>query len=176
MTMPFVGEIRMFGFGRTPSGWLPCDGRILPIPDNDVLFTLIGTTYGGNGTTNFALPDLRGRLPMNQGQGPTLSPRVIGQVAGSEQVTLTSPQLPPHTHLLAVTTVAATADLPSATVVPGAVSGETYYVSDITDGTSMTLSPSSVSASGGDLPHENCMPTLTVQYCIAIYGIFPSQS
>lgn len=175
MTMPFVGEIRMFGFNRIPIGWLPCDGRQVPIANNEVLYTLLGTTYGGDGVNTFAVPDLRGRLPIHQGAGPSLTPRTLGQVGGSEQVTLTLPQMPAHTHTLSVTTAAATADLPSTTVVPGSVSGETYYVSDTTGGSAMTLAPTSVTAAGGNLPHENCMPTLTVQYFIASFGIFPSQ-
>lgn len=176
MTMPFVGEIRMFGFNRIPTGWLPCDGRQVPIANNEVLYTLLGTTYGGDGVNTFAVPDLRGRLPIHQGAGPSLTPRPLGQVGGSEQVTLTLPQMPAHTHTLSVTTAAATADLPSTTVVPGSVSGETYYVSDTTGGSAMTLAQTSVTAAGGNLPHENCMPTLTVQYFIASFGIFPSQS
>ncbi|HBS64077.1 MAG TPA: phage tail protein [Stenotrophomonas sp.] len=176
MTTPFVGEIRMFGFNRVPAGWLPCDGRVLSIADNEVLYTLLGTTYGGNGSTNFALPDLRGRLPLHQGTGVGLTPRSIGQVGGAEQVTLTQAQMPAHTHALSLTTAAATADLPSPSVVPGSVSGETYYVSDTTGGLAMTLAPASVTAAGGNLPHENCMPTLTVQYFIATLGIYPTQS
>lgn len=176
MSTPFVGEIRMFGFSRLPVGWIPCDGRLVSIAEQEVLYTLLGTTFGGDGRTTFGVPDLRGRLPVHQGQGQGLTPRVMGQSSGTESVTLTLPQLPAHNHPLSLTSAAATADVPSAVAVPGAVSGEPYYVSDITGGTAMVLEAAAVSAVGGNGPHENCMPTLTVQYCIASMGIYPSQS
>lgn len=177
MSQPFVGEIRMFGFGRVPNGWFACDGSLVAIAEYEVLFVLLGTTYGGNGQTTFAVPDLRGRLPLHQGQGQGLTPRVIGMTSGTESVTLTTTQMPSHTHALVATSVAASLDTPTATALPGAVSGETFYVSDVvTDATAIPMEPAAVSSSGGNLPHENCMPTLTVQYCIAWAGIYPSQS
>lgn len=176
MSQPYIGEIRMFGFSRVPNGWQACDGSLMPISEYDVLFALIGTTYGGDGQTTFAVPDLRGRLPVHQGQGPGLSNYVIGQVAGSEQVTLISSQMPAHTHTLVATTGAASALSPGSTLLPGAISGDTFYATDITGATPVAMSGQSTSVSGGSQPHENCMPTLTVQYCIAWAGIFPSQS
>lgn len=175
MSQPYIGEIRMFGFGRTPNGWQACDGSLLPISENDALFALIGTTYGGNGVTTFAVPDLRGRLPVHQGQGPGLSNYVIGQSAGTETVTLMSTQMPAHTHALQATTAAATSTTPGAALLPGAVSGDTFYVNTITGNNVAAMSAQMLGSGGGSQPHENCMPTLTVQYCIALFGIFPTQ-
>lgn len=179
MSQPFVGEIRMFAFGSrgAPNGWQACDGSLLSIAEYEVLFSLIGTTYGGDGQNTFAVPDLRGRLPVHQGQGPGLTSYLIGQRAGTETVTLLPQQMPMHSHTAIATTAAATTGTPGTTVLPGAVSGQTMYVTDLTGAVPFTLSPQSVGLSGGGAqPHENCMPTLTVQYCIAWLGIYPSQS
>jgi microcystin-dependent protein len=176
MSTPYIGEIRMFAFGRTPLGWQACDGSLLPIAQYDPLFALIGTTYGGDGQTTFGVPDLRGRVPIHQGQGPGLSNYVIGQVAGTETVTLTSGQMPAHTHTLVATTGAASTLTPGSAVLPGAVSGDTFYVSDVTGATPGAMSAQAVSAAGGNQPHENTMPTLTLQFCIATEGIFPTQA
>ena len=176
MSTPFIGEIRMFGFNRTPNGWQACDGSLLPISEYDALFALIGTTYGGDGQSTFAVPDLRGRLPIHQGTGPGLSTYVIGQQAGTETVTVLSTQMPAHTHTLVATSAAAGSLSPSSTQLPASVSGETFYVNDITGATTLTMSAQSTSLAGGSQPHENCMPTLTVQYCMATQGIFPSQA
>lgn len=174
MSTPYIGEIRMFGFGRTPNGWQACDGSLLAISQYDALFALIGTTYGGDGQTTFAVPDLRGRLPIHQGQGPGLSNYVIGQRAGTESVTVLPTQMPAHTHTVVATTAAATSLTPGNTLLPGSVSGDTFYATDITGATVLGMSAQSTSLAGGSQPHENCMPTLTVQYCIATFGIFPS--
>lgn len=176
MSQPYIGEIRMFGFGRTPNGWQACDGSLLPIAENDALFALIGTTYGGDGQTTFAVPDLRGRLPVHQGQGSGLSNYVIGQSAGTENVTLVSTQMPAHTHMLQATTAAATSTTPGSALLPGAVSGDTFYVNTLTGNNAAAMSAQMLGSGGGSQPHENCMPTLTVQYCIALFGIFPSQA
>lgn len=178
MSEPYIGEIRMFAFGNrgAPRGWQACDGSLLPISEYQTLFTLIGTTYGGDGQNTFAAPDLRGRLPIHQGQGPGLSNYIIGQVAGTETVTVLPTQIPAHTHTTIATTAAATTGTPSATVVPGAISGDTMYATDITGLTGIPTAPQSVSNSGGSQPHDNTMPTLTVQYCIASDGIYPTQS
>lgn len=176
MSQPFLGEIRMFAFGRTPQGWQACDGSLLPIAQFDALFALIGTIYGGDGQTTFAVPDLRGRIPVHQGQGPGLSNYVIGQRAGTETVTLLPAQMPAHVHALQSTTAAATATSPGNTLLPGAVSGDTFYVSDITGATAGALSAQAASPVGGSQPHDNTMPTLTVQFCIATQGIFPSRA
>jgi len=176
MSTPFVGEIRMFGFGRTPNGWQACDGSLLPISQYDVLFALIGTTYGGDGQSTFAVPDLRGRLPVHQGQGSGLSNYIVGQVAGNETVTVLATQMPAHTHAAVATNAAATTGTPGVNVILGAVADQTMYVTDISGGTPFTLSLQSTSLAGGSQAHENCMPTLTVQYCIAYQGIFPQQN
>lgn len=176
MSTPYIGEIRMFAFGTrgAPNGWQACDGSLLPISQYDALFALIGTTYGGDGQTTFAVPDLRGRLPIHQGQGPGLSNYVIGQRAGTETVTVLPTQMPAHTHTVVATNAAATTGTPGNTVLPGAVSGQTMYVTDTSGGMPFNLSPQSTTPAGGSQPHENCMPTLTVQFCIATQGIFPS--
>jgi microcystin-dependent protein len=178
MSTPYIGEIRMFGFGTrgAPNGWQACDGSLLPISQYDALFALIGTTYGGDGQVTFAVPDLRGRLPVHQGTGPGLSTYVIGQKAGTETVTVLPTQMPAHTHTLSATSAASSSLTPANTLLPGAVSGETFYVSDITGATALAMSAQSTSIAGGSQAHENCMPTLTVQYCIATQGIFPSQA
>ena len=176
MSTPYIGEIRMFGFGTrgAPNGWQACDGSLLPISQYDALFALIGTTYGGDGQTTFAVPDLRGRVPIHQGQGPGLSNYVIGQKAGTETVTLLPTQMPAHTHTAIATTAASTSLTPGNTLLPGAVSGDVFYATDLTGATAIPMLPTT--SSSGNLPHENTMPTLTVQYCIATQGIFPSQA
>lgn len=176
MSDAFVGEIRMFGFSRAPNGWQACDGSLLPIAEYQALFMLLGTTYGGDGQSTFGVPDLRGRLPLHQGAGPVTSNHPIGQIGGSESVTLTLAQMPAHTHQLSVTSAAATLDVPAASALPGTVSGESFYLSDITGATALAMEDTAMSISGGSQPHENCMPTLTVQFCICWAGVFPSQS
>jgi len=174
MTTPFVGEIRLFGFSRLPTGWLPCDGSLQSISEYDVLFTLIGTTYGGDGQSTFAMPDLRGQVPLHNGTGPGLTTRTIGEFGGSENVTLLSNQLPAHSHSFSATSLTASSTSPGSEL--GAVSGDTMYVTDLTGATAVTMAPSSISATGGTQPHDNLMPTLTVQYCVAWAGIFPPQN
>jgi microcystin-dependent protein len=176
MSTCYVGEIRMFGFSRVPNGWQACDGSILPINQYDVLYTLLGTTYGGNGTTNFAVPDLRGRVPIHQGNGQGLTPRVLGQVAGTEQVTLLGTQIPPHTHLLTVSTQPANANTPGNTVtLATGATGDALYFTPPTGGAPEVMSLLSCQNTGNSLGHDNCAPTLTVSFCIAWAGIYPSQ-
>ena len=176
MTQPYIGEIRMFAFGNrgAPNGWFPCDGRLLPIAEYDALFALIGTTYGGDGQVTFAVPDLRGRVPVHQGQGAGLSSYIIGQRAGTETVTLLATQMPSHTHGLIATSSGSTSVSPAADRLPGAVSGESFYVDDITGAVPVAMSSQTLGTTGGNESHENCMPTLTVQICIAAIGIFPT--
>ncbi|HOZ03807.1 MAG TPA: tail fiber protein [Arenimonas sp.] len=178
MSTPYIGEIRMFGFGTrgAPNGWQACDGSLLAISEYDALFALIGTTYGGDGQTTFGVPELRGRLPIHQGTGPGLSTYVIGQKAGTETVTVLPTQMPAHTHTAIATSAASTSLTPGNTLLPGAVSGDVFYATDLTGATAISMSAQSTSQSGGSQPHENRMPTLTVQYCIATQGIFPSQA
>jgi microcystin-dependent protein len=176
MSESYVGEIRLFGFGRTPSGWQACDGSLLSIAENDILFTLLGTTYGGDGETTFAVPDLRGRVPIHYGQGPGLGFYALGEQGGTETVTLVPAQLPGHTHMAVVTSAPATAATPGPNLLPGAVSGDSFYVSEPAGATAVAMSSQSTSPAGGSQPHENCMPTLTVQYCISLYGLYPSRN
>jgi microcystin-dependent protein len=177
MSTPYLGEIRMFPFLRgAPNRWQTCDGSLLPISENDALFALIGTTYGGDGQVTFGVPDLRGRLPIHQGTGPGLSTYVIGQKAGTETVTVLPTQMPTHTHAMLATTATATSLTPGPSLLPGAVSGDSFYVTDLTGATAIAMSAQSTTNAGGSQPHDNTMPTLTVQYCIATQGIFPSQS
>lgn len=174
MSDPYIGEIRLFGFSRVPTGWLACDGSLQPISEYNALFSLIGTTYGGDGQTTFAMPDLRGQIPLNNGNGSGLTPRVIGESGGSESVTLLPTQLPGHSHSMTATTATANATTPGGEL--GALTGDTMYVTDLTGAGAVVMSSSSTSATGGTLPHDNLMPTLTVQYCVASDGIYPQQS
>ncbi|HLZ66157.1 MAG TPA: tail fiber protein [Aliidongia sp.] len=177
MSTPYVGEIRVFSFPRVPTGWFACDGSLKSISEYQVLFALIGTTYGGDGQTTFAVPDMRGQLPVHQGTGLGLSTRVIGQVGGTESVTLLTAQMPAHNHPAIATTAAATTATPSPSVVPATVaSPETMYVSDLTGATAVNLAPASVGNAGNTLPHDNTMPTLTLSICIAYNGVFPSRN
>ncbi|PII21835.1 phage tail protein [Stenotrophomonas sp. LMG 10879] len=176
MSTPYVGEIRMFGFARVPNGWFACNGSLQSIAEYEVLYTLIGTTFGGDGVTTFGVPDLSGRVPIHQGRGQGLSNYVMGQKAGTESVTLLQTQLPQHTPSLMATTALATTGAVGTAVLPAALSGETMYVTDITGANAAVMSPNAVVSMGGNQPHDNQMPTLTVQFCIAWAGIFPSQS
>lgn len=174
MSDSYIGEIRMFGFQRIPTGWAACDGSLLPIAEYETLFTLIGTTYGGNGVSTFALPDLRGRVPVHQGQGTGLSRYVMGELSGTEEVTLFSTQMPTHTHPFNVTSAAASNKNPSNQLL-GALTGDTTYISSTQGGTPAQFAPLMVQMAGGSQPHSNMMPTLTVSYCISLYGVFPTQ-
>jgi Microcystin-dependent protein len=176
MSTPYVGEIRLFPYTFAPVGWQLCDGSLLGIADYEVLYTLIGTTFGGNGTTTFGVPDLRGRVPVHQGTGSGLSPRVMGELNGTESVTLISAQMPAHTHNFAATSGTATINSPGSTVELGGLSTtDTMYTSTVT-GSGAATSNTAISQSGSSLPHENLMPTLTATFCIAVNGIFPSQN
>ncbi|MND44986.1 tail fiber protein [uncultured Brevundimonas sp.] len=173
MSTPFLGEIRMFGFARIPTGWLPCNGSLMSIANNDALYTLLGTAYGGDGVNTFGLPDLRGQTPVHQGTGPGLTPRPLGLRAGNEAVTLISSNLPPHTHTFVATSAAATADTPSQAVMHAAQASDTAYMEASAN---IALSSASVANSGNGFAHNNLMPTLAVSYCIASFGIYPSRN
>jgi microcystin-dependent protein len=169
---PFVGQIMMVGFNFAPQGWAFCDGQLLSIAENDVLFQLIGTTYGGDGQTTFGLPDLRGRVPVGIGQGPGLSPYVIGQLFGSEAVPLTVNQLPPHQH---VYSPGASQDEPTSDRPDNnypAVGG--YYAA--TTNSSSPMGAPTVGSAGGNQPHTNVQPLLGINFIISLFGIFPSQN
>lgn len=167
---PFVGELQMFGGNFAPRGWALCDGQLLAVADNDALFSLLGTIYGGDGRTTFGLPDLRGRVPVGSGQGPGLSARALGSKFGAEQAYLTSGQVPAHTHAWEATTGAATATSP----VGARLAAGQVYSSDQPD---TALSAGAVSPSaGGQQPHNNEQPFLVINFIIALYGIYPSRT
>ncbi|TDR46567.1 microcystin-dependent protein [Tahibacter aquaticus] len=171
MAQPYVGEIRMFGGNFPPAGWMFCNGQLLPISENEVLFQLIGTTYGGDGQETFALPNLQGRLPLHAG---TLSGQTfqIGESAGSESVTLTGQQIPNHTHSLLASTTQAQNPQPQNSIL---AQGPTVqaYIADVGAG---AISPNAISPVGGNQPHENMQPYLCVSFIISLFGIFPSQT
>lgn len=171
MADPFVAEIRIFPFNFAPKGWAFCDGQLLPLSQNTALFSLLGTTYGGNGKSNFALPDLQGRAPMQPGQGPGLSLHDLGESAGSETVTLLESEIPAHSH--ALTSQGAPGD--SATPQGNAyarVIGATPYQPPA-GAPLVTMSDQALAPAGGDQPHNNLMPYLTFNFCIALQGVFP---
>jgi microcystin-dependent protein len=172
MSTPFIGEIRLFGGNFAPLGFMFCHGQVLSIAQNEALFTLIGTQYGGDGQTTFALPDLRGRVPVHRGQGPGLSNRTIGQVFGSEYVTLTASQLPLHAHSQqASTNAVSAAQGPSAA--PGASATTAYYGASAPQ---IAMAATAVDTAGGSQPHNNMAPYLALNYIIAVEGIFPSRN
>ncbi|KGM40534.1 hypothetical protein JY96_12140 [Aquabacterium sp. NJ1] len=172
MAEPYVGEIRLFAGNFAPVGWSFCDGSMLSIAENEVLFNLIGTTYGGDGQTTFALPDMRGRVPLHQGTGLNLSPRVMGQSAGVEQVTLTPSQMPSHNHVLNATTTPASTANGVAGSLTGAAASTNFYGSTPGGG---ALAPQALMATGGNQPHNNMAPFLGLNFIISLFGIFPSQ-
>lgn len=171
MSNPFVGEVRLFGGNFAPNGWAFCQGQLMAIAENEVLFQLIGTIYGGDGQQTFALPDLRGRVPVHQGQGPGLSVRPIGQTGGSETVTLTHGQMPAHSHALRASTAAASASGPA-----GALLAATSVNSYDNSAAGIGMAAGGISAAGASQPHDNMAPTLALNYIISLYGIFPSPS
>lgn len=176
MTTPYLGEIRLLAFPRVPTGWFACDGSLVSIAQYEALFTLLGTNYGGDGVNTFGLPDLRGRVPVHQGNGYGLTPRVLGQKAGVENVTLLTNQMPQHNHVLGATTTVAAATAPGTTQLPGALTGDTMYITDLAGASPYAMATNEIGLQGGNLPHDNLMPTLTGSYCIAWQGIYPSQS
>ena len=167
MADQFVAEIRIFGFTFPPVGWAACQGQILAISQNTAVFSLVGTFYGGNGTSNFALPNLQGMVPINQGNGPGLTPRVVGESGGAATVTLTA--VPPHTHAAACSTINGNDYGPTNDVwAPDAAGGSEYAGAGPGQMNAASLSPT-----GGGLPHNNLQPYVAMNYCIALSGIFP---
>lgn len=174
MADPFVAEIRIFPFNFAPKGWAWCDGQLLPLSQNTALFSLLGTTYGGNGKSNFALPDLQGRAPMHPGQGPGLSLHDLGESAGSETVTLLESEIPSHSHSLRASTDDGDLKAPNSTrSLARSIGGFAYQTSPA------SLQPMAAQAlppSGGDAPHNNMQPYLTFYFNIALQGVFPPRS
>lgn len=171
MSIPFVGTIMMFGGTFAPAGWAECNGALLPISENDALFALIGTTYGGDGQVTFGLPDLRGRIPIHQGTGPGLSTYVIGQSSGTETVTLVASQMGGHSHQLQSNNRNGSTNSPSGAIVAG--SATTPYTTAAGD---TSFGGSMIGNAGGGQPHENMMPFLTLTFVISLFGVFPSQN
>ena len=171
-TDSFIGSIDMVGFNFAPKGWATCDGQLLPINQNQALFSLLGTTYGGNGVTTFALPDLRGRVPIHQGQGPGLSSYVMGQRAGEENHTLIANEIPIHNHSLAVNTNAGTSDNPAGNYMASNSEGIKQY----SNSAGSNANSASIGNAGGNQPHNNMPPYLCVNFVIALQGIFPSRN
>ena len=171
MGTPYVGEIRMFGGNFAPAGWAFCSGQLMPIAENDVLFNLIGTTYGGDGQQTFALPNLQGRLPMHMGTGPGLSTRTIGEMGGVETVTLTTQQIPSHNHAPLAVSTNGNQTTPQSGVWAG--TSDSRYS---TSAPSLAMNPALIGAAGGSQPHDNMMPYLAISFIISLYGVYPTPS
>jgi microcystin-dependent protein len=176
MATPFIGEIKIFAGNFAPSGWNFCSGQLVSITEFSPLFALIGTTYGGDGQATFALPDLRGRVPLHQGTGPGLSLRQIGSQGGSESVTLNVNQIPAHSHVLAGTTATANAATASGNSLANSVSGSSYHSGVGRGSTPVAMNAAALSSAGGTQAHDNVAPSLCVNFIIAMEGIFPSRS
>lgn len=175
MADPFVAEIRIFPFNFAPTGWAWCDGQLMPLSQNTALFSLLGTTYGGDGKSNFALPDLQGRAPMHPGQGPGLSLHDLGETGGSETVTLLESEIPAHSHTLRGNFNTADVNDPSPARSLARSDPGTLYQSDTA--TNLTqMSFNSLTVAGGSLPHNNLQPYLTFYFCIALQGVFPPRT
>lgn len=184
MSNPFLAEIRIFAGNFAPTGWAQCNGQLLPISQNTALFSLLGTTYGGDGKSTFALPNLQGSAPMQAGQGPGLSLRVLGEAGGEQTVTLLQTELPSHGHTLSATVTAGTAGTSSNNQLALATGGGgkqgganvvNYYSSNVNQATT-NLSGNALSTTGGGQPHNNMMPFLGLTFIIAMQGVFPPRS
>lgn len=175
MADPFVAEIRIFPFNFAPRGWAFCDGQLLPISQNTALFSLVGTTYGGDGRSTFALPNLQGRAPMHAGQGPGLSSRQMGETGGQETVTLTESELPMHSHTMSAQSGAASSRSPTGRTLAHPARGMTYASpsANLASLANETLAPAGAAGGGS---HNNMMPYLTLSFCIALQGVFPPRS
>ncbi|MBW1939189.1 MAG: phage tail protein [Deltaproteobacteria bacterium] len=171
MSEPFVGEIRMFAGNFAPQGWAFCDGQLLAVSQNDALFSLLGTIYGGDGRTTFGLPDMRGRIPLHAGQGPGLSPRQLGAKAGTEQETVTVNQMPSHTHALQAMTDTADQSQPGGNLLAQSALVDLY----VEEAPNTNLHANAVTGVGGSQSHSNIMPFLCIHFIIALFGIYPSR-
>ncbi|WP_432288568.1 tail fiber protein (plasmid) [Aminobacter sp. BA135] len=165
MAQPYVGEVRMFAGNFAPAGWMFCEGQLLPISENETLFNLIGTTYGGDGESTFALPDLRGRVPLHQGNG-----FILAETGGAEEITLTIGQIPAHSHPLLGSTVNGAQPAPEGNVLASSTVITPYAPETVT----VAMAQASVGSVGGSLPHTNFQPYLCINFIISLFGIFPS--
>ena len=173
MSEPFIGQIQMFGFNFNPRGWAQCDGQLLPISQNSALFSLLGTIYGGDGSSTFGLPDLRGRVPIHYGQGAGLSNYQLGQRGGVEAVALIVSQIPAHNHVVTPRGNSAAGDDTNPT---GKFHGESDNIDLYANEGNSNMGAAVCGQTGGNLPHTNIQPYLTVNFCIALQGLFPSRS
>jgi microcystin-dependent protein len=169
---PFVAEIRIFPFNFAPKGWAFCDGQLLPLSQNTALFSLCGTIYGGDGKSNFALPDMQGNAPMHPGQGPGLSIHDLGETGGSETVTVLTSEMPSHSHTATASAADGTSRLPAGQLLATGIGIGQYAA----PGALTQLAPNALTPSGGNQPHNNMMPYLTLNFCIALQGVFPPRS
>jgi microcystin-dependent protein len=170
---PYIGQIALVGFSFAPVGWAFCDGSLLQISQNSALFAVLGTTYGGDGINTFALPDLRSRVPIHQGQGPGLGIYVLGQQAGSEMVQLTSAQIPSHNHQGQGVANSSNSQNPSGAVWANATGDTPYQTGTVGEG---IMAAGAIGSAGGSQPHTNIMPYQAINYIIALVGVYPSQS
>lgn len=173
MADPFVAEIRIFAFNFAPRGWAFCNGQLLPLSQNTALFSLVGTTYGGNGQSTFALPNLQGNAPMFWGQGPGLSLHDLGETGGSPTVTLLTSELPAHSHAAMVAAAPANVNAPGPALAVARSAGGFAYAPAAN---LVAMAPEALAPAGGGLPHNNMMPYLALNFCIALQGIFPPRS
>lgn len=170
MADPFIAEIRIFPYDVAPAGWAACDGQLMQIAQNTALYSLLGTTYGGNGATTFALPDLRGSAPVHPGQGPGLSPRSLGEAGGAESLTLAEGAMPAHTHALRAAIDPGDNSVPASTVSLAPASGGIAYAAAAN---LVPMSPQALASEGGGQAHDNLMPYLTMRFNIALQGTYP---
>jgi microcystin-dependent protein len=173
MADPFVAEIRIFPFNFPPRGWAWCDGQLLPLSQNTALFSLLGTTYGGNGKSNFALPDLQGRAPMHPGQGPGLSLHDLGEQGGTETVSLLESEIPSHSHALRTFNDVGEDRIPGPNEALARSTGGLLYAASSSN---VMMSDLTLTPAGGDQPHNNMQPYLTFYFCIALQGVFPPRT
>jgi microcystin-dependent protein len=172
---PFVAEIRIFPFNFAPKGWAWCDGQLMPLSQNTALFSLLGTTYGGDGKSNFALPDLQGRAPMHPGQGPGLSLHDLGETGGSETVSLLESEIPSHSHAAMATSQPGEDAAPGPSEALARSVGASLYQTDTAQNL-VQLAPEALAPAGGDQPHNNLQPYLTFYFCIALQGVYPPRT
>jgi len=174
MAEPFIGQIIMSGFNFAPRGYATCDGQLLSIAQNTALFSLLGTQFGGDGRVTFGLPDLRGRVPVHQGQGPGLTNRVMGEESGQETHTLISTEMPMHNHLFSTTNVSGALGTPNGNFLAASSDSNVALYRPTADGSA--LNPQSIGLAGGNQPHNNMQPYLVINFSIALEGIFPSRN
>jgi microcystin-dependent protein len=176
VSTPYVAEIRIFPFNYAPAGWALCNGQLMAISQNTALFSLIGTYFGGDGKTTFALPNLAGSVAIDQGAGAGLTPRFVGESGGEASVTLLSSEVPQHTHGLQASPHQADLNAPGPTAALGRSDPGFSYTTPANVGTAQPLAPAALAVSGGNVPHNNLMPYLTLNYCIALQGVYPPRS